>query len=166
VSDGVRPVRRHFSLRRRGPQLFRARPFSGYDTGRDAGMLIQSCLIVGTHPSHSLKAAVEGKAAVLGDLHPTPVAPMADSPRDLLTPLLPNRVFVSGMPVDVCYAGAAPGIVSGIDEINIPISSESAVHSSVPNRIEVGTCVSEQSVTISVNSKTPCSATLSNYRIG
>lgn len=65
------------------------------------------------------------------------------------TPLLPVTVSIDGNPARVVYAGAAPGLVSGVLQVNarIPGGTRSGA---VPVVLQVGSAVSQPGVTIAV----------------
>jgi uncharacterized protein (TIGR03437 family) len=72
-------------------------------------------------------------------------------PRAVLPkPLLPVRVFLGEIEADVYYAGAAPEIVAGIEQINLHVPRQSPVGPRVPIKILVGQYTSEQDVVIAV----------------
>ena len=65
-------------------------------------------------------------------------------------PLLPVRVSVGGVLGDVTYAGAAPGFVAGLMQINVRIPSDVANGPAVPVTLNIGDASSPQLITISV----------------
>jgi uncharacterized protein (TIGR03437 family) len=67
----------------------------------------------------------------------------------LKRPLLPVTATVGGMPAIVEYAGAAPGIVSGVMQVNLRIS-DSVASGNQPVFITVGTVTSQSNVTVAV----------------
>jgi len=67
-------------------------------------------------------------------------------------PLSPVTVRLNNQPVEVLYAGSAPGLVAGVIQINVRIPSNlniSAV-SNLPVQVQVGQAVSQPNVTISI----------------
>ncbi|HLG94852.1 MAG TPA: FG-GAP-like repeat-containing protein [Bryobacteraceae bacterium] len=64
-------------------------------------------------------------------------------------PMLPVSVSIGGAPAQVLYAGAAPGLVSGVLQINarVPDASNSGAASVV---LQVGAALSQPGVTLSV----------------
>ena len=74
------------------------------------------------------------------------------TPRDgtlLKRPLLPVTATIGGMPAVVEYAGAAPGIVSGVMQANLRIPANAPVGNQ-PVVITVGTAVSQSNVTVAI----------------
>jgi uncharacterized protein (TIGR03437 family) len=57
----------------------------------------------------------------------------------LLSPVLPVSATVGGLPATVIYAGTAPGIVTGVMQVNVQIPSNAAPGPAVPLVITVGT---------------------------
>ena len=64
-------------------------------------------------------------------------------------PKLPVTVLIDGQPAEVQYAGAAPGAVAGLFQVNVRIPAN-ASSGDVPVELHVGTAVSQPNVTISV----------------
>jgi len=64
-------------------------------------------------------------------------------------PVLPVQVLIDGRPAEVQYAGAAPGAVAGLLQVNarIPLDASSG---NVPIEIHVGTAASQAGMTIAV----------------
>jgi uncharacterized protein (TIGR03437 family) len=77
---------------------------------------------------------VDGRPAV--DVLPKPVAPVS--------------VQIGGLPAVVEYAGAAPGTMPGLFQINARISPGVPVGDSVPVSVKVGNLSSQQGVTVAV----------------
>jgi uncharacterized protein (TIGR03437 family) len=72
----------------------------------------------------------------------------------LLTPVLPVSATVAGIPVTPIYAGTAPGLITGVMQVNVQIPSNAPSGPSVPIVIAIGTgttAVSTQAgITVSV----------------
>jgi uncharacterized protein (TIGR03437 family) len=66
-------------------------------------------------------------------------------------PLLPITVSIGGMPANVQYAGAAPGLAAGLIQINAVIPSAIAASHHVPVIWSAGNYTSQPGVTIAVN---------------
>jgi len=90
-------------------------------------------------------------------LYATGVGPMMPSPTDgqvagniLEHPSLPVSVTVQGIDAEVLYAGAAPGLVEGLVQINcrVPLSVTPGV--AVPVGITVGTASSPAGVVMAI----------------
>jgi uncharacterized protein (TIGR03437 family) len=69
---------------------------------------------------------------------------------NLPQPLLPVTVTIGGQPAQVYYAGAAPGMVAGVAQINVMIPATVASSDAVPVTLTVGKQVSPQNVTVAV----------------
>jgi uncharacterized protein (TIGR03437 family) len=68
----------------------------------------------------------------------------------LSKPLAPVSVEIGGLPATVLYAGAAPGAIPGLFQINARISQDVTPGDSVPLRVKVGNLMSQQGVTVAV----------------
>jgi uncharacterized protein (TIGR03437 family) len=79
-------------------------------------------------------AGVDGRPAV--DVLPKPVAPVS--------------VQIGGLPAVVEYAGAAPGNMPGLFQINARIAAGVSTGDSVPVSVKVGDLSSQQGVTVAV----------------
>jgi uncharacterized protein (TIGR03437 family) len=69
---------------------------------------------------------------------------------DLRRPRLPVRVFAGGVPLEVLYAGSAPGLISGAFQINVLISNAVTPGTAVPVELQVGPTRSGSAATIAV----------------
>jgi uncharacterized protein (TIGR03437 family) len=69
---------------------------------------------------------------------------------NLPQPILPVTVAIDGQPAQVLYAGAAPGLVAGVVQINVQIPATVAGSNSVAVTLAVGKQTSQQSVTVAV----------------
>jgi uncharacterized protein (TIGR03437 family) len=67
----------------------------------------------------------------------------------LAKPKLPVRVRIAGREADILYAGAAPGLIAGVLQINVRIPADSPA-GAVPVQLLVGDRSSPQNVTIAV----------------
>ena len=65
-------------------------------------------------------------------------------------PLGSVSVQIGGLPAVVEYAGAAPGAMPGLFQINARISPDVTPGDSVPVRVKVGDLSSQQGVTVAV----------------
>ena len=68
----------------------------------------------------------------------------------LAKPVLPVTVQIGGADAEVLYAGAAPGLISGVVQVNVLIPSGSPSGASVPIVLIVGQGSSQSGVTISI----------------
>ena len=73
-------------------------------------------------------------------------ATLAEFPR----PLLPVSVTVGGRPAQILYAGAAPGFVAGLMQLNVKLASDTPVGDLVPVLMTVGAQTSRAGVTMVV----------------
>ena len=69
----------------------------------------------------------------------------------LPAPILPVSVTVGGLPATVAYAGASPGAVAGLMQVNVQIPSGVTPGSAVPLTLQVGSASSGAGVTIAVS---------------
>ena len=69
---------------------------------------------------------------------------------DLKKPLLPVRVLLNEQPLEVTYAGSAPGQISGLMQINVKIPFDAAIGEAVPLKVYVGETQAQSNVTVSV----------------
>jgi uncharacterized protein (TIGR03437 family) len=65
-------------------------------------------------------------------------------------PVLPVRVFVGGVEAEVVYAGAAPGLVAGLLQVNVRLPENTPAGDAVPIVLQVGAIRSPDGVTIAV----------------
>jgi uncharacterized protein (TIGR03437 family) len=65
-------------------------------------------------------------------------------------PLAAVTVDIGGLPATVTYAGAAPGMMPGVLQINAQMSPDVQGASSVPVHITVGGITSQDGVTLAV----------------
>jgi uncharacterized protein (TIGR03437 family) len=64
-------------------------------------------------------------------------------------PKLPVQVWIDGQPAAVQYAGAAPGNVAGLFQVNVQVPAGAST-GDVPILIQVGDAQSQAGMTISV----------------
>lgn len=64
-------------------------------------------------------------------------------------PLLPVSVTIGGQAAEIKYAGAAPGVVAGIVQVNVRIP-DGVGSGGVPVQLRVGDHVSQAGVTVNV----------------
>jgi uncharacterized protein (TIGR03437 family) len=65
-------------------------------------------------------------------------------------PRLPVSVRIGGIEADVWYAGAAPGQVAGVMQINVKVPETVAAGDAVPVILKVGDRISQAGVTLAV----------------
>jgi uncharacterized protein (TIGR03437 family) len=66
------------------------------------------------------------------------------------TPILPVSVTIAGLPAQVIYAGAAPGLVAGVLQINVVVPADAPAETYDQVVVTVGDYVSPSAVTITV----------------
>jgi uncharacterized protein (TIGR03437 family) len=64
---------------------------------------------------------------------------------------LPVTATIGGVNAPVTYAGAAPGEVAGVVQVNVQVPAGVATGSAVPVTVSVGGIAAQQGVTISVS---------------
>ncbi len=69
---------------------------------------------------------------------------------DLRLPMAPVSVRIAGMPVEVRYAGSAPGLVSGALQINMYLPLNMTTGSQLPIEVQIGAGLSQFGVTLAV----------------
>jgi uncharacterized protein (TIGR03437 family) len=69
---------------------------------------------------------------------------------NLPQPVLPVAVAIGGQPAELLYAGAAPGMVAGVMQINVRIPATAQSGASLPVTLAVGKQISAQNVTVAV----------------
>jgi uncharacterized protein (TIGR03437 family) len=65
-------------------------------------------------------------------------------------PLAPVSVEIGGLPAAVLYAGAAPGAIPGLFQINARMSQDVTPGDRVPLQVKVGNRTSQPGVTVAV----------------
>ena len=68
----------------------------------------------------------------------------------LKKPTAPVTVTIGGIAATVAYAGSAPGLVSGVLQVNVVVPANAPSGASVPVVLTVGTASTQQNVTIAV----------------
>ena len=69
---------------------------------------------------------------------------------DAVPTLLPVTATVGGVPANVLYAGAAPGLVAGLVQINLQIPAGLAPSPAIPLSVMVGGVAAAPGVTVSI----------------
>jgi uncharacterized protein (TIGR03437 family) len=65
-------------------------------------------------------------------------------------PRLPVKVRIGARDAEVLYAGAAPGLVAGVMQVNARVPDNAPSGSAVPIEISVGEARSPRTVTVAV----------------
>ena len=81
-------------------------------------------------------ALAEGQIVPAGSAPPTVVAPVA--------------VDIAGVPAEVLFAGSAPGLVSGVVQINVRLAENTPAGDAVPVLLTIGTAQSRPGVTVAI----------------
>ena len=68
----------------------------------------------------------------------------------LKNPIAPVTVTIGGVAATVAYAGSAPGLVSGVLQVNVVVPAGAPSGASVPVVLTIGTSTTQQNVTIAV----------------
>jgi len=68
----------------------------------------------------------------------------------LTTPVLPVTVLINGVSAEIIYAGAAPGLVAGVMQLNVRIPDNTPTAAEVPIVVRVGAANSRIGVTVAV----------------
>jgi uncharacterized protein (TIGR03437 family) len=69
---------------------------------------------------------------------------------DAVSTVLPVTATVGGIPAEVTYAGAAPGLVTGVMQVNLRIPNEVMPGPAAPILLSVGSAATPAGVTVSV----------------
>ncbi len=151
------PMQVEYQGRRSAPVVLAAAPsapgvFTVNASGRGQAVAINED---GTANSASNPAA-KGSVIVLYATGEGQTAPggidgkPANDPNLLPKPVLPVRALINGLPADILYSGAAPGLVAGMMQLNVRVPSNTPAASGLPIIIDVGGVISRQDVTIAV----------------
>lgn len=101
------------------------------------------------------RPAAHGSVVVLfatgaGAMSPQPEDGAVIQGETLPRPLQPISVSIGGQPAEVLYAGAAPGLVAGVIQINARVPPSVSGGDAVPVVVNVGSASSQPGVTIAV----------------
>jgi uncharacterized protein (TIGR03437 family) len=81
----------------------------------------------------------------------SPAAPDGSIATAAVSLALPVTATIGGQPATVQYAGAAPGLVAGVVQVNVQIPSGTPAGSAVPVVVQIGTVSSQAGATIATN---------------
>jgi uncharacterized protein (TIGR03437 family) len=106
-------------------------------------------------PNSAANPADRGSVVVLygtgaGQTDPAGEDGMISGGLPLSTPLLPMTVFIDNQPAEVLYAGAAPGMVQGVIQINARVPDTASIGPTTTVMFKVGDYASPNTVTLSV----------------
>jgi len=121
---------------------------SGMGNGQAAALNQDGTLNSSTNPA-STGSIVTLFATGLGQTNPPGVDGAVTGSAPAL-PVLPVSVSIGGLPAYVLYAGAAPGLVEGVSQINARIPALSATGSNILVVVQAGNSVSQTDVWIAV----------------
>jgi uncharacterized protein (TIGR03437 family) len=115
-----------------------------------AAVLNQDGLTVNSAKSPAAKGSLISIFATgEGQTQPGGVDGAIASGSSLAKPKLPVQVWIDGRPAEVQYAGAAPGQVAGLMQVNVRIPAD-ASSGNVPILIQVGDAQSQAGMTVAV----------------
>ena len=115
-----------------------------------AAVLNQDGLTVNSAKSPAAKGSlISIYATGEGQTQPGGVDGAIASGSSLAKPKLPVQVWIDGRPAEVQYAGAAPGQVAGLMQVNVRIPAD-ASSGNVPILIQVGDAQSQAGMTVAV----------------
>lgn len=89
-------------------------------------------------------------ATGFGQTSPQGIDGSVTGSQNLPQPALPVTAAIDGQPAEVLYAGAAPGVVAGVMQINVRIPAGAESGASVLVSVAVGNISSAQNVTVAV----------------
>jgi len=69
---------------------------------------------------------------------------------DIRVPALPVAVNIGGVPVEVLYAGSAPGQVSGVMQVNVRLNADVPRGPAVPLELRIGPAPSQTGLTVAI----------------
>jgi uncharacterized protein (TIGR03437 family) len=106
-------------------------------------------------PNSPLDPAAPGSAITLlatgaGQWLPAGVDGAIVGAGELPRPILSVHALVGGQPAEVQYAGAAPGIVEGVIQVNLLIPAASQTGAAVPLLLQVGDSTSQPGITLAI----------------
>jgi uncharacterized protein (TIGR03437 family) len=80
----------------------------------------------------------------------SPPVPTGSIPTTAALAQAPVQVTIGGQPAEVTYAGAAPGLVAGVYQINVRVPASAPAGSEVPVVVQVGAAASPAVVTVAI----------------
>ncbi|HWF11384.1 MAG TPA: putative glycoside hydrolase [Bryobacteraceae bacterium] len=123
--------------------------FSASATGSGPGAILNQDYSVNTA---STPAAADSVVMVyatgFGILDPAPAD--GSITQTLATTDSPVTATIAGAPADVLYAGAAPGLIAGVLQINVRVPAAAAGNSAAPITVTIGSFTTPAGVTLSV----------------
>ncbi len=124
--------------------------FTLLGSGRGAGAILNQDLTL-----NSPRSPAEREAIIIlfatgeGTTDPAGVDGSVASP-PFPRPLAEIRVFVGGFEAEVLYAGAAPGLVAGVLQINVRLPPGASVGPDTPIEFQAGSRQSQPDVTVAI----------------
>jgi trimeric autotransporter adhesin len=100
-----------------------------------------------------LYATGEGQTSPLGSTGL--ITPISDV-QTLRRPLQPVSVTIAGQPAQVLYAGAAPGLVAGVMQVNVRVPDNGSVGDGISVYLTVGGQSTQPNVTVSLKLCSKC----------
>jgi uncharacterized protein (TIGR03437 family) len=129
-----------------GPGIFTAN-----SSGTGQGSVLNQDLTVNTVSNPAARGSVVTLYATGEGLTDPPGVDGRPAVGVLPAPLAAVSVDIGGLPATVQYAGAAPGLMSGVLQINAQMSSNVTAGNAVPVHITVGGATSQDGVTLAVH---------------
>lgn len=145
-NEGVTSASFPVSVSPAHPAIFTADSSGG---GQAAALNEDGSLNSTVNPA-SLGSVVVLYATGAGQTSPQGVDGSVTGYDNLPQPVLPVTVAIGGQPAEVLYAGAAPGIVAGVMQINVRIPASVQSGAAVTVSLAVGKQFSSQNVTVAV----------------
>ena len=125
--------------------------FTADSTGRGQGSVLNQDYSVNLMANPAEKGSVVSIYATgEGETDPQVADGRLATPQVLPRPKLPVEVTIGGMRAEVLYAGAAPGLVVGLLQVNARVPANVASGSAVPVILTIGTASSPPGVTLAV----------------
>ena len=119
-------------------------------TGRDSGAILNQDLILNSSRDPAERGAIAILFATGEGATDPPGIDGRVSAAPLPRPLAEIRVFIGGIEAEVLYAGAAPGLVAGVLQINLRVPANAPVGAGVPIEFQAGVRRSQPGVTVAI----------------
>jgi len=144
-NNGVRFPAPDVTVAESAPAIFTA--------GGSAAVLNQDATLNTPQNAASPGSIVVIYATGEGLVTPVLVTGTINPPSSLPKPVLPVRIFIGGREAEVLYAGAAPGQVTGLLQVNARLPLDTPANSSVPIVLAVGSGRSQDNLNISIGNE-------------
>jgi uncharacterized protein (TIGR03437 family) len=125
--------------------------FTLNSTGVGAGAILNEDYSVNTPSNPASRGSVVSLFATgAGQMNPPTTDAQLGDATALGKPVLPVSIEINGSAVDPLYAGAAPGLISGMIQVNFRVPDSVLPTDAVPISIQIGSVGSPSGVTIAV----------------